>query len=287
MFSSSSDHIIVYHGTNLFSANIIQLYGINLHPQRNLTDFGKAFYVTRNLLQAKEWSHIKAENPQINTKILRILGINESEYLLHPDTKIPAYITFKLNKRKLQQLHGLIFPLPHEPLWNQCKEHWKFFVQNCRTGITHPYHFVYGPVGARHDGSFFQVKPTKYKEQLSLNTQYAIDCLRLVKVTPLNDKSSTHKKFNNEHREKRMTYNYFELNHPFLQQIVHILMKLGKLRYEEAFTFMKESWVVNEAKNRQSVIWQEPPAYWAHYLLYEDKKLWYNDYETYLIKERK
>lgn len=47
----------VYHGTNLFSANIIQQHGIWLSIQRRLTDFGKRFYVTFNFKQARNWAY--------------------------------------------------------------------------------------------------------------------------------------------------------------------------------------------------------------------------------------
>ena len=48
------DKCIVYHGTNLFAANLIQYQGIRLEVQRELTDFGRGFYVTLNLAQAKK-----------------------------------------------------------------------------------------------------------------------------------------------------------------------------------------------------------------------------------------
>lgn len=41
--------MIVYHGTNLFSAKVIRRYGVWLSVQRPLTDFGRGFYVTFHL----------------------------------------------------------------------------------------------------------------------------------------------------------------------------------------------------------------------------------------------
>ena len=55
MFTNTNNYT-VYHGTNLFSAKVIQYNGVMLNAQRDLTDFGKGFYVTPNLEQAKKWS---------------------------------------------------------------------------------------------------------------------------------------------------------------------------------------------------------------------------------------
>lgn len=77
----------VYHGTNLFSANLIRYYGILLHAQRELTDFGRGFYVTPNRKQAIEWAYVKAKNPQVHPDMLDLLGFNKHDYLQHPDTK--------------------------------------------------------------------------------------------------------------------------------------------------------------------------------------------------------
>lgn len=48
-----------------------------LNAQRDLTDFGKGFYVTPNLEQAVKWSYVKAQNPQVNSTILGLLGIKK------------------------------------------------------------------------------------------------------------------------------------------------------------------------------------------------------------------
>lgn len=189
MLPSYTYHFTVYHGTNLLCAKMIHDFGIDLNAQRDITDFGKGFYVTPNLTQTKEWAYAKAHNPQIHPAMLEVIGFSKNDYLNHPETKIPAYLTFDLNLCRLFQLNGLIFPMPYEPHWHVFKEHWKAFVQNCRMGLIHPFDFVYGPVGGRHNGSFFQVKPTKIKEQLSLNSLDAIRCLSNLRITILLRKS--------------------------------------------------------------------------------------------------
>src|SRR5213595_2840083 len=107
----------VYHGTNLFSAKVILYNGIMLNAQRELTDFGKGFYVTPNLKQAKEWSHVKAKNPQVNPTILVSLNLNKNQYLSHPETKIPALLAYSIDIYSLILLNGLIFPMPNESSW--------------------------------------------------------------------------------------------------------------------------------------------------------------------------
>src|SRR5690606_1477189 len=104
----------VYHGTNLFSARLIRKYGILLHAQRELTDFGIGFYVTPNRKQAIEWAYVKAKNPQVHPMMLNLVGLNKHEFLQHPDTKTPAFLTFTVDWSCLFSLNGLIFPMRSE-----------------------------------------------------------------------------------------------------------------------------------------------------------------------------
>jgi len=98
---SNTNNYTVYHGTNLFAAKVIQYNGVLLDAQRELTDFGKGFYVTPNFKQAVNWSYVKAQNPQVNATMLELLGISKNEYLGHPETKIPAYLTYHINMNRL------------------------------------------------------------------------------------------------------------------------------------------------------------------------------------------
>lgn len=268
----------VYHGTNLLCAKLIKYFGIKLCAQRDMTDFGKGFYVTANLAQAKEWAQVKAQNPQIHPTLLEIFGFDKNDYLNHPETKIPAYLTFNLNLSKLLQLNGLIFPLPYDPHWHKYKEYWQDFVHNCRNGAKHQFDFVYGPVGSRHKGSFYQVKPTRLKAQLSLNSGAAIQCLANanISILPCMSLPSYHHGF-------RKNHNNFVLNHPFLKAILEATLSIGHLSQREAVELIQHSWAANQIEKRESVLGHEPPEYWAFFTLYESKKLWYPDYEAYLI----
>lgn len=241
-----------------------------------MTDFGKGFYVTPNLHQAKEWAQVKAHNPQINPTILEIMGINKNEYLNHPETKIPAYLTFNLNLHQLLQLNGLIFPMPDEPHWHKYKEHWQAFVQNCRIGLKHYFDFVYGPVGGRHKGSFSKVKPSYLKEQLSLNSLNAIQCLSNLKITISSHKYTQQVKID-PHRLRKF-------NDIFLKRVIEVLMSKGRLSYQDAIELINHSWVAKQIENKESIIWHEHPEYWAFFILFESNKLWYQEYETYLTR---
>lgn len=185
---------MVYHGTNLFSANIIQTIGIRLEVQRQLTDFGKGFYVTFNREQAKNWTHIRASHPQISPELLKQLGLDKTQFFKHPDTRIPAYLAYELNVKQLRQLKGKIFPLPHEADWPEYQKSWKYFVQHCRKGKPHPYDYVYGPVGGGHLTNANEIKASKAKNQLSLNSAKATSCLFKMQVVVLKPKKSSPKK---------------------------------------------------------------------------------------------
>ena len=95
----------VFHGTNLYFAKLIKKYGVMLKAQRELTDFGKGFYVTTNKKQAIEWAQVKSKNSQMNPDFLKQLSIKD-----HPAKKIPVLITFNLDFNRLIKLNGVIFP---------------------------------------------------------------------------------------------------------------------------------------------------------------------------------
>ena len=283
MFTNTNNYT-VYHGTNLFSAKVIQYNGVMLNAQRDLTDFGKGFYVTPNLEQAVKWSYVKAQNPQVNSTILGLLGIKKNEYLGHPETKIPALLTFNINMNRLLLLNGLIFPMPYDPLWHQYKNHWMDFVQNSRIGVKHPFDFVYGPVGGRHNDTYFQVRPSKLKEQLSLNTVKAIQCLSDFKLTTLEPKIKTHHNLIYGNYAKRNSNTKSEVDHHFLIEVRNELIRISQQSYRYANDLVNKSWIVDQIREQESILWHETPAYWAFFTLYENNKLWYKDYESYLIR---
>ncbi|MFM1652556.1 RHS repeat-associated core domain-containing protein [Brevibacillus sp. B_LB10_24] len=54
--NNKDKYIILYHGTTAANAFNIHENGIDLSKSRSDLDFGKEFYVTRNLKQAQEWA---------------------------------------------------------------------------------------------------------------------------------------------------------------------------------------------------------------------------------------
>jgi hypothetical protein len=176
--------IAVYHGTNLFAARIIQRHGIWLDIQRERTDFSRGFYITLNRLQARKWAIAWALQPRATEAMLSKTNISLRQYLLHPDSRVPAYLHCTLDVSRLRRLSGRIFPLPHQLRWMDEASVWRHFVQTCRTGLTHHYDFVYGPVAARHEASVNEVIASRHKVQLSLNSNRAIACCN--RQVPLN-----------------------------------------------------------------------------------------------------
>lgn len=269
----------VYHGTNLFAAKVIFHNGILLDAQRELTDFGKGFYVTPNLKQAKEWSQVKAKNPQVNPAILELLRINKEEYLNHPEIRIPAYLTYDIDVNCLLQLNGLVFSMPTDALWVYYEQTWKTFVQRCRSGVKHAYDFVYGPIGGSHNGTYSHVKPSKLKEQLSLNSSKSIQCLSNVRITVLS--SNKLHKTNIEDLSHHVRHPI--ISHPFLKDIRDHIMHIGPCSYQHANDLVLHSWVATEIRKQQSILFHESSAYWAFYILYGDESLWYRNYEMYMM----
>jgi len=174
--------VAVYHGTNLFAARIIQRNGVRLDVQRERTDFSRGFYITLNRIQAKKWAIVRAAQPRATEAMLSKANITQRQYLLHPDTRIPAYLHYTLDVSRLRRLHGRIFPLPHQQGWIDEAAGWRRFVQSCRTGATHHYDFVYGPVAAFHDECTSEVMASRHKVQLSLNSYRAIACLTNIRI---------------------------------------------------------------------------------------------------------
>lgn len=169
--------MIVYHGTNLFSAKVILQCGIWLSVQRSTTDFGRGFYVTFHLKQAIDWAIVRAQHPRVHPLFLKRLKITEKDYIQHPDTRKPAYLVFYLDFNRLLTLRGLIFPSPDDPNWPLYRHGWTAFVARCRAGIKHRYDYVYGPVAGWHPFMPDRIRTAFRKDQLSLNSPRALRCL--------------------------------------------------------------------------------------------------------------
>mgnify|MGYP001496418605 CR=1 FL=1 len=230
------DKCVVFHGTNLFTAKIIQYHGIWLDVQRKLTDFGKGFYVTLNSKQAKSWARVKAMNPQIHPRILKRLKMTKDQYFNCSDTRTPAYLAFELDLNKLRQLNGKIFPLPHEPRWAEYQQTWEMFVQKCRSGEKHHYDYVYGPIGGSHPSDPNKFTFSETKEQLSLNTEASIRCLTNLMVLTMKPEKKHDEKTTLNQRFKHSKYDadFRDNDHHFWNEIRNKVMSIGHLTGTQA-----------------------------------------------------
>src|SRR5262245_66421866 len=59
--------LMLYHGTDINSANNIMQHGINLTLSKALTDFGQGFYLTTYFDQAKNWANVRCRLIQTQT----------------------------------------------------------------------------------------------------------------------------------------------------------------------------------------------------------------------------
>lgn len=264
----SSESFTVYHGTNLFAAKLMFLYGIRLEAQRRLSDFGKGFYVTFNKDQAKNWALVRANNKQVATLLLDKLNIPKKLYLSHSDVGIPAVISFQINLQNLLQLNGKIFPFPNDLSWSYYHEEWKQFVYKCRAGLRHKYDFVYGPIGGGHFKSHKKIKVSKTKDQLSLNTPEAISCLSEMKILYINNRVFVNRNFNDEKKGV------------LLNEIKEVLLNNFRLTVDIADELVYKSWVTYLTSD---VLLHESPLYWALCLFQGGKSLWYKEYEDKLL----
>jgi len=111
--------------------------------------------------------------------------MSKAQYLDHPYSKIPVYLTFNIDLTQLLSLKGIVFPMPKDVYWPSYKKAWEIFVRNCRMGINHEYDFVYGPVGGRHPCCNYKMLASATKDQLSLNSIKALGCLSNLKIAVL------------------------------------------------------------------------------------------------------
>lgn len=125
--------LIAYHGSSL---NALSRYSINkdqplksfkvdLDKCMPLTDFGRGFYVTTNLKQAKNWANKRSS-----------IGKNDRAVVLK----------FAIDRNWLASIHNMFFS-------RDCDDYWSL-VKHCRTGGSphnrsgkqNEYDYVVGPV---------------------------------------------------------------------------------------------------------------------------------------------
>ena len=256
----------VYHGTNLFSANLIKQYGVSLDAQRLFTDFGRGFYVTFNWKQALRWANVRANNLQISAKLLERLNIAPSDYLMHPTAKIPALLVWDLDFKELLRLKGKIFPLPSQQDWEVGRKYWEEFVLKSRQGRPHHYDFVYGPIAGGHFKHVDKIQVSRTKDQLSLNSYPAIACL-------------DHLRIFSDVKENVRSYKSV----PFLhQEIIDALVKMKGFQKGYAAEILANSWVTSL---HPSILLTESPYYWAFCILKGREILWHDDFEKWSMEK--
>ncbi|MFJ7663262.1 DUF3990 domain-containing protein [Lysinibacillus sp. NPDC097162] len=173
-------YLFCYHGTTKRDGvNIEQ--SIDLSKERYRTDFGKGFYVTNNLKQAKKWAIGRAKDEMVDGRL--------------PAGTEPVVVYFHLDIKKLMSLTTKQFEQP--------PKEWAEFIFNCRsTGfkneLYHSFDYTLGPLADGRtnilvrkmlngiitlDEFFDSIKPLYIKNsQLVLHTEAAIECLKIVGV---------------------------------------------------------------------------------------------------------
>lgn len=169
-----------YHGTIRQAGEAIQ-QNIDLLKARANTDFGKGFYLTDNLEQAKQWavsrSHISKFKGQLK------------------ESAEPVVVYFVLDLKKLGKLKNIQFHTP--------SKEWAEFIFHCRSeglkeGLYHNYDFSVGPLADGRTATLVLNVMSKeidleefWKEiqprhqaysQLALHTQAALACIKCIGV---------------------------------------------------------------------------------------------------------
>jgi hypothetical protein len=152
----------LYHGSTVAVRNP------NLRKGRSNADFGKGFYTTSNLEQAKRWANIKKGREEADRGIVSVYEFDES--------------------------------LLNNPEWNICHfdgvdETWLYFVTDCRKSREHDFDLVLGPVandkvfttvnlfesGALSaEAAILELKAYKTYDQISFHTGKTLKTLRYV-----------------------------------------------------------------------------------------------------------
>jgi hypothetical protein len=129
----ANDDLVLYHGTDNESARKIISTGVDLSLCNPLTDFGRGFYTTTNLEQAKTWAILKADKIRARNPVA-----------------IGTVIELRVNRTWLGALDSLAF-VREAP-----ETGWADLVRFCRGGgephrTGGNYEVVYGPVALWQD----------------------------------------------------------------------------------------------------------------------------------------
>ncbi len=135
----------LYHGTKVDAANSIRKNGVDLnHATRNM-DFGRGFYTTTDIQQAKKWIDMRHRG---NGSI----------------------VEFNIPKSEFDALNGKLFSYGNSD--------WIEFVTNSRTGMANSYDYVSGPM-LMNSKEYLKYghKPIAKGQQTAFNTKAGVDLL--------------------------------------------------------------------------------------------------------------
>jgi hypothetical protein len=163
--------LIVYHGCDGNSANSIAGGSVDLAHCKTFTDFGKGFYTTTNLRQAKNWANARCRMLAAAAKrAAKRAGAPPPP----PPTFVASIVRFEIDRAQLSKLEDLCF------VWENAypSDYWEL-ISWCRTppqrwhyGSNKYYDTVYGPVSL-----WPQTLVIKDCDQISFHTDAAITLL--------------------------------------------------------------------------------------------------------------
>lgn len=161
----NNDPLVLYHGCDDQSAGGITTpvgnrpHGINIGFSKPLTDFGRGFYTTTSVHQAKNWANARCRG-------LRARGANP----------LATILQFAVDRNALASKELLTFVIEGQDFWD--------FVSHCRLGVglhrpasgsgssAVDYDIIFGPVSV-----WPQTLILKDCDQVSFHTPAALDIL--------------------------------------------------------------------------------------------------------------
>jgi hypothetical protein len=149
----TNQDIVLYHGTSLPQANDIVSDQVKLYFGNRAADFGRGFYTTTNLSQARRHSAKRSKYRGLGSAVVQIT----------------------LPREELAYLHGLAFVLGEA----SATDFWSL-IEFCRTGMSgHARHaakfydVVYGPVTSNYRERLLH----RGFDQVSFHTERALETL--------------------------------------------------------------------------------------------------------------
>lgn len=143
---NSSEIITLYHGTSTEGAQSIYANGVNLNYATRDMDFGRGFYTTKDINQAKEWA-------------------------AKHGSEGGAIVEFNVPKSEFDTLNNKLF--------NSADAEWEDFVRKSRNGMKNDYDTISGPMLKNPSPKFKQgkVNAKSKGQQTAFNSQKAVDML--------------------------------------------------------------------------------------------------------------